>query len=207
MAETDPLTASLVLLDRYQGGDEAALDKLMTRYYPRVERIVRARMGGFLHSRMEVEDVLQQVFIRAIRDIQELELREDAALIHWLSRLVQNELANLARDQKALKRDARREQAIEQPTMGGLNSVPKIELSNGDPRLMSQVANRELEEILDGCISELEPKHRDVILHRDYAGGSWEWVAEQLESPSPEAARKLYSRAMIELSKLVEERT
>ena len=114
MSEVDPLTASLVLLERYQGGDEAALNKLMTRYYPRVERIVRARMGGFLRSRMEVEDVLQQVFVRAMRDMGGLELREDAALIHWLARLVENELANLARNQKAIKRDARREHALEQ---------------------------------------------------------------------------------------------
>lgn len=64
MTEVDPLTASLVLLERYQGGDEAALNKLMTRYYPRVERIVRARMGGFLRSRMEVEETLTFSFTR-----------------------------------------------------------------------------------------------------------------------------------------------
>jgi len=207
MSEVDPLTASLVLLERYQGGDEAALNKLMTRYYPRVERIVRARMGGFLRSRMEVEDVLQQVFVRAMRDMGGLELREDAALIHWLARLVENELANLARDQKAIKRDARREHALEQLANTGMQSTLAFDLSNGDPRLASQVANRELEEILDECIAKLEPKHRDVILHRDYAGGSWEWVAEELESASPDAARKLYARARIELAKLVDART
>ena len=48
---------------------EEALNEHMTRYYPRVERIVRARMGGFLRSRMEVDDVLQQVIVRAARDM------------------------------------------------------------------------------------------------------------------------------------------
>ena len=69
------------------------------------------------------------------------------------------------------------------------------------PRLASQVANREREEILDECIAKLEAKHRDVILHRDYAGGSWEWVAEERGNTSSEAARKLYARARIELAK------
>jgi RNA polymerase sigma factor (sigma-70 family) len=205
--EPSPCAESVLLLEAYQAGDESALGKLMTRYSARIERIVRVRMGVFLRSRMEAEDVMQQVFLRAIRDIGQFEPREDASLINWLARLAENELANLAREQKAQRRDARRELALARLVKSGLDSSLAFDLSSGDPRVDSQVANKQMEEVLDECIGELKEDYREVILLRNHAGGSWSWICDQLDGASPDAARKLHARAMIELTDKVHGRT
>jgi RNA polymerase sigma-70 factor (ECF subfamily) len=201
-----PLADSVLLLQNYKAGDESALGELLARYANRVERIVRARMGIFLRSRMEVEDVMQQVFMRAVRDIGSFEVREDASLINWLARLAENELTNLARDQKAQRRDARREEAIARLAKSGLGTSLAFDISDGDPRVPSQVAAREMEEVLDECIGTLDEDYREVVLLRNHAGGSWSWIAEQLGRSSPDASRKLHARAMIELTEMVQGR-
>jgi hypothetical protein len=45
-----------------------------------------------------------------------------------------------------------------------------------------------------------------VILLREYAGGSWAFVAEELGRPSAGAARQLYLRARDELRERVRRR-
>ena len=199
----DPLAESRVLIQEYKAGNEAALGELIDRYAGRVERIVRARMGGFLRSQMDVEDVMQQVFMRVVRDIGGLELHENAGLIHWIASLAENELRNQARHQKAQRRDVRRENALEQLVQSGFASSMAFDVSSDEPRVLSQVANREMEQVLDECIGALEDEHREVILLRNHAGGSWEWIAKQLGKPSADAARKFHSRAMIELTELL----
>jgi RNA polymerase sigma-70 factor (ECF subfamily) len=198
------MAESRALIREYQAGNEAALGELIERYAGRVERIVRARMGAFLRSQMDVEDVMQQVFVRVVRDIGSLELREDAGLIQWLARLAENELMNQARFQKAQRRDARREQALARLAESGLATSMAFDLSSEEPRVTSQVANREMELVLDGCIGALDEGYREVILLRNHAGGSWEWIAGQLDKPSADAARKFHARAMIELTELMQ---
>lgn len=198
--ESTRLAESIRLLEAHQAGDESALGELMARYSARVERVVRVRMGVFLRSRMEVEDVMQQVFLRAIRDIGQFEIREDASLINWLARLAENELSNLAREQKAQRRDAGREEALARLAKSGLETSFAFDISSGDPRVDSQVADRQMEEVLDECIGELKEDYREVVLLRNHAGGSWSWICEQLHSASADAVRKLHARAMIELT-------
>jgi RNA polymerase sigma factor (sigma-70 family) len=160
-------------------------------------------MGGLLHSQMDVEDVMQQVFMRAVRDIGSFEPREDAGLIHWCARLAENELKNQARYQNAQRRDVHRNQALEELAQSGVSTNLAFEISSGDPRVISQVAGREMEELLDRCVGALEDDYREVILLRNHAGGSWPWIAEQLGRPSADAARKLHARAMIEFTELL----
>ena len=146
---------------------------------------------------------MQQVFMRAVRDIGSFEPREDAGLIHWFARLAENELKNQALYQNAQRRDVHRNQALEELAQSGVSTNLAFEISSGDPRVISQVAGREMEELLDRCVGALEDDYREVILLRNHAGGSWPWIAEQLGRPSADAARKLHARAMIELTELL----
>ena len=59
----------------------------------------------------------------------------------------------------------------------------------------------EEEAILDACLHELSPDHLEVIVLRDFAGGSWEWIAKELHRSSEGAARELHHRAVIALGR------
>jgi DNA-directed RNA polymerase specialized sigma24 family protein len=62
-------------------------------------------------------------------------------------------------------------------------------------------------DLIETCVGELREDYRNVILCRDYAGASWATVAESTDSPSADAARSLYTRAVTELASIVRRRT
>ena len=52
-------------------------------------------------------------------------------------------------------------------------------------------------------LERLPEEYRELILLRNYAGASWESVAEETGRPSAAAARMMHARALVELGKLV----
>lgn len=195
---------SFTLLRRYQEGEGGALDRLLERYIPRIFRIVRTRLGPQLRSKVEVEDVVQAVMVRAVQGIDTFEFREDAALIQWMSRIAHNEIVQQARRFQADKRDARRETSLDEasPSTAPLRAT----LPSDSTGPLGKLQARESAAILDECLATLNEKHREVILARDYAGGSWELVARELSAPSVDAAKQLHRRARARLTDAVARR-
>lgn len=187
------LTASLELVARAQGGDAAARERLFARYYPRVFRVVRARMGARLRALEAPEDIVQNTFLAALGALERFEPREDAALIDWFARLVENQLHDAARHHAALKRDAARAVSMDAPADGS------IEPAAPGPTALEHLSQAEQARLLDECIAELEGDFREAIVLRDHAAASWALVAERLNRPTEAAARELYRRAQVRL--------
>ncbi|MDP6764070.1 MAG: sigma-70 family RNA polymerase sigma factor, partial [Planctomycetota bacterium] len=149
----------------------------------------------------------QEALIRASQNLATFEKREDATLIDWLAKIVENEVLRQAEHFAAQKRDPRREEALDRPTAGetGLDLADALGDETAGP--VTRVSRAELAEIVDECLTELPEDHREVILLRDYAGGSWSFVAERLDRPSADAAMQLYRRARIALAERVRRRS
>ncbi len=81
---------SIELVRRAQGGELEALDRLFERYYQRVHAIVRIRLGDELRRNLESGDVLHEALIEAIRSFHQFDARDEASLIHWLAKIVEN---------------------------------------------------------------------------------------------------------------------
>ena len=62
MEENLDLTQSLDLVRSAQNGDGGALNLLFERYYERVRRVVRMRLGNKLRQEMDSGDILQETF-------------------------------------------------------------------------------------------------------------------------------------------------
>jgi Sigma-70 region 2 len=75
---------TIQLLRLHRDGDPAALGLLLERYQERVERIVRVRMGPTLRAREDAADIVQDVFLRVNRSIDDYEQRGHPA--RWSSR-------------------------------------------------------------------------------------------------------------------------
>ncbi|HJP01193.1 MAG TPA: RNA polymerase sigma factor [Planctomycetota bacterium] len=202
-----PETHSVALLQAYQDGDEEALNRLLARVYPRVERIVQARLGPALRAKVDAQDVTQESLIRALQGLKSFELREDASLIDWLSKIVEHEVLHQVEHFAAQKRDAHREERLERYRTDGQDFEFARELVDESAGPGTKVSRKEMAQIVDECLSEVRIEHREVILLRDYAGGSWSFVAERLERPSADAAMQLYRRARVELASKVQRRT
>jgi len=183
------LTASLELVSRAQAGDADARERLFRRYYPRVARVVRARMGARLRALEEPEDIVQSTFLAALGALGRFEAREDAALIDWFARLVEHQIGDASKRHGALKRDAGRRRPLD----------ARVATSAPDASPLERLEHEEEARRLDECTSELPHDEREVLVLRDLADASWELIAERLGRPSVGAVRELYRRAQLRL--------
>ena len=201
---TDDITRSLELVLRAQQGDEAALNRLCERYYDRVRRIVRLRLGARLRESIDSGDILQETFLAAVRSLDSFEMREEASLINWLSRLAERQIIAAADYHGAKKRDTRRNVSLSGPVHEARSATISIAIPDGrDTRPLDVLAGREEQKIVEKCLEDLPEEYRELILLRNYAGASWESVAEETGRPSAAAARMMHARALVELGKLV----
>jgi RNA polymerase sigma-70 factor (subfamily 1) len=195
----------VILVQRAQRGDEHALNRLCERYYERVRRIVRLRLGRELRSLIDSGDILQETFTQAVQALDGFEMRDEASLIHWLSRLAERQIIAAAAHHTAVKRDHAREVPLarRQESTDGLFEVA-LPIDTTVPS--ERISKAEQVEIVEECIRELSEEQRELVILRNYAGASWETVAAQTNRPSADAARMMHARALIELGKLVRRR-
>lgn len=200
--EKDDPTQSIVLVRRAQAGDEVAKNELFERYYPRVYHIVRGRMGGLLKRFMEPGDIVQETFGTAVRSFDRFEVRHEASLIHWLSRIAENKIRDAAAHLNTAKKDPGREVRLSGPHTDALSSANDIagRLVASTTDAPDKLVRMEAIEALHDALQELEEDQRELILLRDFAGGSWEFVAQELEKPSAHAAMEAYRRAKARLA-------
>lgn len=206
MNESESTTRSVELVRRAQGGELAALNRLFARYYERVRKIVRVRLGPNLGKYVETEDILQETFIAAVHGFDRFEVRDESGLILWLSKIAEHQIQNAAAYHGAQKRDRRREVALRHVQDSMASGELVLEPAADVCAPIDELAQEEDFDLIESCMGELREDHRNVILHRDFAGASWAAVAESLGSPSRDAARSLYTRAVTELASIVRRR-
>jgi len=181
-------TPSLELVARARAGDAAAREALCARYYPRVFRVVRARMGARLRALEAPEDLVQNTFLAALGALERFEAREDAQLIDWFARLTENQIRDAVKHHGAAKR-AGGERALDGAVLPPADDTPPLE----------RLSRAEEARLLDECIAELPHDEREALVLRDHAEASWAGIAAALSRPSEAAARELYRRAQVRL--------
>ncbi len=199
----EDITQSLDLVLRAQEGDPQALNRLFERYYERVRRIVRLRLGARLRESVDSGDILQETFVAAVRAFGNFEMREEASLINWLSRLAERQIIAAADYHGAKKRDHRRSVSLHASTSATASVSLPLAFPDETTQPLEKLASHEESRIVERCLDELAEEYRELIVLRNYAGASWEAVAEETGRPSAAAARMMHARAMIELGKLV----
>ena len=99
-------TTSLEIILQAQRGDEHAFARLFARYERKIAIFVHYHMSSDLRARMEVEDVLQEIFLRAFRDLGQFTYQSAGSFQKWLIAIAGNVLTDLARSQGRQKRKA-----------------------------------------------------------------------------------------------------
>lgn len=188
-----------VLLRSAQAGEKEAREELFARYRPRVLAIARSRLGQNLRRALDSQDLVQEALVEAARDLDRFEWRGESSLIRWMARLLEHRATAQADRLGALKRDRKREISLDGTGSGSMG--PGRAASSLDPLELAE--RGEMEERVRQALDRLAERQREVILLRDYAGCSWEEVAQELELASPDAARMLHVRAVAKLGQLL----
>ncbi|HEV2298838.1 MAG TPA: sigma-70 family RNA polymerase sigma factor [Candidatus Acidoferrales bacterium] len=150
-----------------QKGTTSAFEELVRRNQQRIMAVV----GGILRRREDIEDVAQQVFLKAYVSINRFDMR--SAFSTWLYKIAVNECWDYLRKKKvrplSYEADLSEEQArhVEQFVSSG------GELNNPSDRA-------ELREIVDRLLSELSEEDRTMLVLKEAQGFAVEEIGGML---------------------------
>ncbi len=198
----EPLTSTFNLVQRAKSGDRAAMDTLMDRYYPRLQRIVRVRIGARLRRQIETSDILADAFRKAIDIFDRFEMRDEGSLLRWLGQIAERQIHDAADHFDAKKRDPARERPL------AAHDSHRAAAEPPDSTALRPEAVADLHEAqlrIEVALDRLPVHYREVILARDFEGLQWDDVAKATGRPSADAARMLYSKAIAELTVLLQQ--
>ncbi len=156
------------LVRRAQAGDREAFEELVRRNQQRVFAVA----GGILRRREDVEDIAQQVFVKAYFSLKRFDQR--AAFSTWLYKITVNECWDLLRKKKVrpllYESDLSEEQAqqfgaAERLDSGAQDVSDKLE------------AQQQVENLLQG----LDERDRMMLILKEVEGFAIEEIAEILD--------------------------
>src|SRR5262245_24681081 len=167
-----PMTSTLELLDRVKQGDKQALDLLVERSLPPLERWARGRLPRWARGLAETQDLVQDAVVGALPQLSTFEARQPGALQAYLRQAVTNRIQD----------EIRKVQECTTPT----------ELDDSSPQPdaspLEQAVGREGLARYDAALARLRPTDREAIIARLELQQSYEEVALALGKPSAAAA-------------------
>jgi RNA polymerase sigma-70 factor, ECF subfamily len=182
-------TSTFDLIQRFREGDEGAFDDLFRKYRPRLAVLIRYKLSESLRREFEVDDIIQEVFLEASRDLESFTYRSPGSFMGWLSRIADHVIADEARMQSRQKRNAGERVRLRSES-NPLGPEP-IDFTTPS-RIMSQ---QERVDALYACLDALPPDYRAVILMAKVECLPLAEIAERLNR-SREATAVLLCRAL-----------
>ena len=173
------------LVDKATNGDRRALDALVERYSPRVNRLASQLMGDLEEARDAAQESLVKVCTRL------KQFRGEAQFATWLNRLV----VNTCRDRMAFQR-VRRAEPLE---------LDEHAVSD-DPDPSSVAVLTDLRRDLADALSRLSADQRIAVVLRDSFGLSYKEISRVARMPVG-TAKCYVHRARARLRTLLEEYT
>ncbi|MFT4540838.1 MAG: RNA polymerase sigma factor (sigma-70 family) [Planctomycetota bacterium] len=198
-ARDDAEEQSQDLVRRAKDQDPSALNELLTRYGPRLRRIVRIRMGAKLKANMESMDIAQGAMIIGIENLDRFEYRGTGSMLNWLAKIAENHILDKRQAMHAGKRDVDLEVPMEALRNALDDSGLGFDPADSSPGPDQDVARKEMISVIDDCMMELDEDYREAILLRDYCMAPYSMIAKKLGKDSDRAAEGIYYRARIKL--------
>ena len=179
------ISSSLTLLELAQAGDQAALETLVARYRPRLERWASGRLPRWARDITDTQDLVQETLFQTFKRIESFEPRGDGALQAYLRQAILNRI------REELRRVKRK------PSKVDLDS--QAEADGWSP--LEEAIGREALERYERALAALRAEDREAIVARIELGYTNQQIAELLNKPSANAARMAVERAIVRLAR------
>jgi len=178
------------LVERVRRGDEDAARELFDRNVAGLRARVRRRLPAAIRQKVAESDVIQEAYIAAFLNIGDFEERGEHAFQRWLATILEHRILDeVRRFAVAKKRDLKREQALSE-------ARPP---ADKDPSVSTMAVDAEERAALWQAIDRLAPDYQTILRLVHEEGLSLVESAARMDR-SPDAVRKLYSRALARLS-------
>ena len=159
------------LVERAQQGDKKAFGMLVEKYHRKLGRL----LGRMIRDQAEVEDVVQESFIKAYRALHNF--RGDSAFYTWLYRIGINTAKNY------LVSMGRRPQVMQEVE---IDDVENFE-DGGEMRTMdtpeTALMTKQIAQTVNDTVASLPEELRTAITLREIEGLSYEEIASLMQCP------------------------
>jgi RNA polymerase sigma factor (sigma-70 family) len=172
-------------LERAQAGDRVALDSLIARYLPRLQRWATGRLPRWARDMADTQDLVQETLFQTFKRIDRFESRGEGALQAYLRQGILNRI------REELRRTKRR------PPTSELDSA--AEDTGQSP--LEEAIGREAIERYERALARLRSEDRELVIARIEFGYTNREIAELMDKPTPNAARMATERALVRLAK------
>jgi len=183
------LESSADLVQRAQRGDEQALNRLLSRYLPRLRRWASRRLPSHARDLSDTDDLVQDAVVRTLKNIDSFVYRGEGALQAYLRKAVLNRLRDEVRSVK------RRPERGELPINAAADAPSPLEAAIG----------REGIERYESALDRLLEVDREAVILRLEFGYGFQEIADMLGKPSADAARMAVGRALETLARVMAE--
>ena len=156
------------LVRRAQADDKEAFEELVRRHQHRVFAVA----GGILRRREDVEDIAQQVFVKAYLSLKRFDQR--AAFSTWLYKITVNECWDLLRKKKV--RPLLYESDLSEEQARQYDSPEKLASFQPDTS-----ETLEAREYVDGLLAGIDERDRMMLILKEVEGFAVEEIAEMLD--------------------------
>jgi RNA polymerase sigma factor (sigma-70 family) len=177
------LESTASLLAKVRRGDSTACDRLLVRYVPIFQRWARGRVPDRCRPLTNTDDLVQDTLVRVLKHLKDFEPQHEGAFLAYLRKT----LLNLVHDK--IRQVERR------PPPGPLEDLPD---KGRNP--LDITIDHETFEAYEAALAKLTDLQREAFILRMELGFSYPEIAEAMNLPSPDAARRHVSRALLRLA-------
>lgn len=186
------------LLDQARGGNDAALGRLLESYSNYLTLLARVQIGRRIQGKVDANDVVQEVFLEAHRQIANFRGTSECELVAWLRRILAGQLALTLRRYLGTKgRDVNLEREL-----GAQLDQSSHAMDGGFVATTStpsqHVSRREQAVLLADALDKLPADYREVIILRHLESLPFAEVATHM-GRSEDSVQKLWVRALASL--------
>lgn len=177
------------LVSRVLSGDNQAFEDLVRAYYGRV----RALVFHHLHREDDLDDALQEIFIKSYQALPQFGKRSN--FYTWLFRIASNYCI-----------DRLRKKRLELVSLDGAEERDSIEarLPNGPDSPEDVLGRSERVRMVRIALGKLDPIFQNILVLRELEGLSYEEITESLNINMGTVKSRL-ARARAELRRILEE--
>lgn len=191
-------TTSFDAVEKVKSGDREAFAALFVKYRRRLAVFLRYRAGAELLASVEVDDLMQETFLRAFRDIDQFRYQSPGSFWNWLASVATHVAQDAARFQGRQKRHGAEVLRFRSAS----NPQGPEPLDTRTPTLL--LAEKETVAELFRRLDALPEDYRQAIFLAKIEGLSTAEMAERL-GKSREAAALLLHRALKRFRGLAED--
>jgi RNA polymerase sigma-70 factor (ECF subfamily) len=177
-----------------RNGSAEALGRLLEECRPYLLLVANQELPSELRGKAGASDLVQETFLQAQGHFDGFRDDGEVELLAWLRRILLNNVANHKRRYCGTDK---RQLAREVPLADG-SAADALGVRAPDPSPSSLVAAQEQDAALCRALERLPEEYRQVVTWRSYDRLPFDEIGRRL-GRSPEAARKLWVRAVEQL--------